>query len=615
MATSTPRTARPPRSAGGSTSAAVWASIKDFSAGVQSRLSGAYPPGAADPTHTWGCWADKATGILSPLPCQWHFDVFLDPAAVTGAHTNLLTEVRVLGIKAVGPVIDPDDIFYGIDSNQTSLFAMLEFWYEAAGSVHRVNTLYRYNRHRATTPLWDEVWRYDEIIGTSPLPYPLGSYRPVQWTFHLGRTNTADPTKAGHPVLAFAGDAGRALYFPDETTPTTNSTASFPGDLGHPSYDPGLNTIPVDLALHQGRAIIAQFIAYDFGPNAALMNNEVIYFTGYNDFKTLDVESTFNSMVIGPEHPSGYAIMASLTASELLLVKRQGGAILITGDIGGVDGPASPNARTLPYVQSPGLAYNNGTIYSRGLIYPVDTGGVWSWQGGDFSEFLSPALAPDFWRPTPVDRSGAQLLYGHANTSMDANSEFVLVPNDYLFEPEARTWWRTESPETFIVHHWSVDWRGRKAYAATTGFRNFTTDPVFREYDLGQLAGNYQWQSQPFSPSDSATTDIRELAIVASGTGTIEVTVFSSEDSTGVTRTFTLDNVVVPLATKESIGIRGSHFTIRVRVKSDNWDTEEPGSMHPAPFIHEIRYAFVTPTPLPTETVVNPPPPPPPPAP
>lgn len=493
------------------------------------------------------------------------------------AVNNLAEEVRITGLIAVGPLSNLASLSTGLDANNSEIFVSLEYYDSDEVWIE----VWRYLRHNVS-PSWEKVWDNAGLLATFNANFP-----PSTTSFALGRTNSADTTVTGPAVLAWV-TAGNARFFPDDTTPTATSTAAMPGDATTPPPD--------RLVLHQGRAVIMPLSITGFGTSATFIHNETIYFTNFNDFTTLSSDSTIGRITVGPESPTGYGVSASLSANELFLVKQYGGGLLISGDLNGV-GPSSPTAKTMPYIKSTGFSQNNGTLSPLGYVYPVDGGGVWMWQGGDFVQNISKPLLPEFWRPPATSISGAHIGWNSFATQCATVGSWTLFPNNWLWDTDNGGWWRTENPATFTAHRWSGDWRGRKVYATTSGFIT-SAQPVLREFDLTTSASSFSWTSQPIAATIESSVTIKEFILIASGTGTVVVTITSAEDPTGQSRTFTYAAATTPQATRVSFGVRGSHVQIRLQSASTDALTT---ALLPAPTIHEFRYAATVPNPIKNE--------------
>lgn len=562
-----------------------WQVIKDFTPGIHQRLSSDYPPGTASPSGTYRCYAVEG-GALAPLPAKLTRSITISPPASPAS--NQASEFRLIGLHLAGPLFYSSEATPGVDENHTEIFIGMEWWVS--------NTLYtqvaRYRRHYLTNPAWEAVWNSSDA-GTYS-----ATTRPRNVTFGTTRSNNDNPLQSGPIVIAWVVN-GYARFFPDDLDTSVVSTVAMPGDRADAINSPTQLIIPINMVCHQGRVIITPLSLQNFGTGAALTHNESLYWTAFNDLRTLD--STYDAgagdvpayftVSVGPENPTGYGVMASLTANELLMIKARGGAVVIQGDVSGV-GPSSPTARTLPYVRSTGLSLCNGTYGPVGYVYPVDGGGAWLWQGGDFSQNLTKHLEADFWRPTPTDLTGTANAWGHGNTQMDSAANWVFFPNNWMWDTDLGGFWRIDDPDDRVIHRWAVDYRNRYAYGTPSGFRD-SDDPAVYEYALTVPCNTYSWQSQPLSTTIDKSVQLLDVAVVATGLGQIKVTASTLESPTGIDRMFYSTSTSFPDVQRQSFGIRGTHLTFRIEAEADDLDGTAG-----APTIHEIRYSVGVPTPI-----------------
>lgn len=553
----------------------TWAAITDFRPGVHKNLSPSYPPGTAQESGTYRCYA-LPSGALAPLPIT-QTDTFTIPEPVD-PDTLACEEFRIIGLHTSGPNYWPTNRVYGTDQNNTEIFAAVEYW---VGNDQTL-AVYRYRRHYSTSPTWDLIWS-ETVTGTYD-----PTVRPAGFHFGTGRSHNANPDQSGPTVICWAG-AGYAQMFPDDTTPDTDSTHYLPGDKEDPNNIDDFAS-PDILCMHQGRVVLFPLQVLAFGNDSLYTHNESMYFTSFNDFRTMDPyivqqfgAQGFWNITVGPESPVGYGCVASLSANELFLLKRKGGAYVCMGDVLGI-GPSSPTTRQLPFVKSPGFALNNGTLTPQGYAYPVDNGTVWLWAGGDFATNAAPQLAYNFWRPEPVDMSGDVVAWGYQWTQCDAANNFTLFPNNWMWDTDTNAWWKLTDPDALTIYRWAVDWRYKKAYGAPRGFRgDDSSDPTVIEFDTATPASSFSWQSQPLATSISQSVNVLNMGVVASGAGTVTLTVRTHDDPVGRTRTFQFNTETHPQFQVESCGVRGTHLTFTVESVAGVDNT-------PAPVIHEIRY-------------------------
>lgn len=134
--------------------------------------------------------------------------------------------------------------------------------------------------------------------------------------------------------------------------------------------------------------------------------------------------------------PSSVGSVASMNASQLLIVKRHGGASIVTGDMG------SPTVVDMPSVTPTHEDPNIGVATPLGYTYG-STSGVWAWAGSDSSQLLSPQFDDAFWVHDMADRAADDQPRGKFNFS----HPWLFAPNGFLFNFETQSWWRLESPD------------------------------------------------------------------------------------------------------------------------------------------------------------------------
>lgn len=565
-----------------------WFSINDFRPGIVENLSGQYPPGTADPSGTFRCGADATSGTLIPLRGQYTFTIQwevddIDPGLPGNIDSD---EIRLIGLKAVGPIYETTNLSTGVDQNNTEIFVAIEWW-DTTTSMNL--EVWRFRRHYGTTPTWQQVWSFTDTTQTY-----AATTRPRTFTFGIGRSNNADPNVSGPTAVWWVGDR-HARFFPDDTNTDAVGTVALPGDSTSAVNTPTQIVFPSAAVGHQGRVVIMPLTIVPFGSATnTFVHNESMYWTAFNDFRTHGITpERWGDITVGAENPTGYGALASLSADELFLVKRGGGAVMIAGAVAGV-GPTSPTTRTLPYVRSTGLSYNTGTPCALGFVYPVDGDGVWMWQGGDFSQKISKQFNDgDFWRVPATNSQGADVDYGWPATQCAAARSYVLLPNNWLFDTDLGTWWRVEDPDVWAMHRWTASERERHLYGTRSGLLN-TADGLVREYDLTAAACHYSWKSQPMAHTIDKVIAIREIVVVASGVGEVTIQCGSGTEVAGATRTIAV-NSTVPVAKSVSYDIRGSHIWFKVTSAGDDYATAAAPDYYtgvePAPKIHEIRYA------------------------
>lgn len=544
-----------------------WHRIDDFTPGIHQDVGLRVPPGAA--RIATQCRA-SVNGALIPGPKLTSEITYSGLWGKTGSSGTLYPygdQVFISGLFVNGPVYggvgNPED---GADRNNAEIWVGFNWREEVTpGSayVEKVN-LSRYFPGWGT-PAW--VSMYDDSVTSDTTGWSQTNVGPAPFTATATRANRGDVTVIGTPVVAWCfGPSFVPYYFPDETDATNNSAKV---ELDHPALSVPQ---PIHIIGHQGRCVLFPLGVYYNGKDAAAANvlytnSEAFYFTQVNDHTTKEVGIGYYDNIVNVEHNNGYIIGESLTANELLLFKAKGGAVKIVGDL------ADPYVENLPYVKSPGFSRCRGTRSIVGYIYPADSGGVWLYQGGDTSQNIAPHMDPNFWRPTSTNG------YYTADSNCAEWGEMAVVPNGYYFDTETQGWWKLDSN-----NHWHADsdWTGRWLYTAGQDLTDGAT--VLYEYDRRTLATSYQWKGHPIAPSIEREIRVREVILVASGSGRVTVTVEARNRQPETYEFLFYDDYPEVRAMRGLFSQEGTHVSVTL-------DAEGSGT-NQAPTIHEVRVGW-----------------------
>ncbi|MGI9609655.1 MAG: hypothetical protein ACR2NL_05110, partial [Acidimicrobiia bacterium] len=535
--------------------------FEDFRPGIYEQPGVSHPAGAATEENTYRCISVES-GALVPAPRRVQ-TIQRRPNTIAAEEPSAsYSRIFISGILANGPVFSGtgDNIPRGVNLNRSELWFGFEWGtekdpVEAAKDRNRLVT--RYYRNSAT-PLWENIY-------TLPLEDQNAPAVPKRCTFVRTTANAATPTDLGNPVVVWLFERDTTVgfrYFPDETTPTVNSTVQVDSSAVGPGSGATTTQPPQELIGHQNRLIVFPLNVYGNGDETVYGNTQGFYYTKVNDPTDRETGINFFSNVTGVENPSGYAEFASLTADELLLIKRQGGGIVLRGQI------TDFQAVTLPNLKSPGFSQCRGTQSPLGFAYCVENGGVWLWQGGDLSTHISKQLKEDFWRPL--------MEYGPevAPSSMAQWGTLIVTPNNWIFDTDHQGWcklWPNRqdadrgNTEAEQMWHWTTDHNDRWCWGTPRdmewGDDGDTLTDVAWEFDNRFGATNYSWQSHPIGPSQSRQINVREVLITASGRGTITCIV-SAKNAEAQTQTIQVDNEF-PTSHRVQFDVRGSHVQVR----------------------------------------------------
>lgn len=532
-----------------------WVVINDFRSGIHQSLSPTHPLGACT-ADTFRCKA-STTGALIPAPALVDTIHYPPPEGGTALESE---EYRIGGLFCNDPVFTADNTVYGVDQNNSEIYMGLE-WYVGGQWKRRVA---RYLIHRLT-PEWQNISTKNEAADYDP------NSRPKRCYFAVGRSNNNDPTQTGPTVVAWTY-AKWARFFPDDTNTDVVANVALPGDSN-------VLVFTDTMIGHQGRIVVFPLtitqVADASGEPIVFTTNENIYWTEVNDWRTLDGSLTgFFQVLAGYENPTGYGVVASMTADELLLIKARGGGMFIRGSLNDF------SATTLPNVRSTGQNLDLGCHTPFGYMYPVDASGVWVWTGGDTSTHLTPHLDPDFFRPPPESLDETPNGWGYSFTQSCQWQDVALFGNNWMFDGLTGGWWRIDDPSVRTIHKWTPDWKGRWVYGAPSGFRDLD-DPVMYQYDATKKANSYVWTSHPITNQIDRAGMIREVVVCARGRGQVKVHIIT-EQGVSEPQQAEFDDPDRVTSVRLNFGHHGDYSQVRVTAFGLS-ETD------PAPDIHELR--------------------------
>lgn len=547
--------------------------INDFKPGIHHTVSPSHPIGTAQEDGTYGCYASDS-GALIPLPSNT--DIIT--SAVLSGNTLLSEEYRITGLFVNDPVYGgAAEAFTGIYQNNSEVWVAFE-WFDDGGPAaadQQVKRVSRYLRDYAITPVWEQIYERATTFDFD------SATRPKKCEFVAMRSNSADNTIAGPVVVAFVFNE-IAQMFPDDTAPTVNGTRYLPGDNVDDVASTG-GLLSVDgLVSHQGRAVIFPLTVLGMGAGQVYTTNEAFYWTFVNNLTSRDdsvATGGFFNAIASYDNPTGYQVYQSLTADELLLIKARGGALVVSGNLNDY------RIRNLPNLRGTGHSMNRGTTSPRGFVYPTDNGGVWLWEGGDISSNKTPHLEPNFWRPpavSPANGEQSDNEWGYQQTQCAEWNQFVMFPNNWLWDTDHDGWWKIANGDEYVIHRWATDWAGLICYGTPSGFTD-NSDPVVYEFNKVVPASTYSWKSHPLEGTLERRVEIREVIITASGDGEVEVILDGPDVTTPQSDIITINPALDPQTRSITFGVNSSHVTIQVVSTATT-----PGD--PAPTIHSIKY-------------------------
>lgn len=418
--------------------------------------------------------------------------------------------------------------------------------------------------------LFRETYGNESIINSSDDTIWFANVRPRPCYFATTRSNSGqgfvvedfgDIVPTVGPVVTLICFDGLLRMFPDDQATAAMTTRKVCKNSGGTAAEDVTLLSPSVVVGHQGRAVVTPLTLSSNGRLATYVSNEALFWSRVNDAEYLDdaLSDRFLNVVLAPEDPTGYGVLASMTANELLLIKARGGALILSGSLNDY------RLNQKPYVKGTGLSLNMGCASPIGYVYPVDGGGVWLF-GGDKSEHISPQMDPEFWRPDYESSA-----FGPSHTSSTAWQEWVIFPNNWLYDTDTGTWWKLENPDRAVLHHVSADWRGEHLYATpeyvTADYSGDTPQILGYDYDINDKRQFWSARTHPIdfirgegtgAPTDSNRyLHLHEVVMTCSGRGRMQVDVTS--EFTGQTA-----SVTVPVANESGVD---DDFPVTVRCK------------------------------------------------
>ena len=250
-------------------------------------------------------------------------------------------------------------------------------------------------------------------------------------------------------------------------------------------------TVPGWFFSHQGRLLCVNKANGQFQE----ANINTISFTDPPESDSLGTQQT----IVVPINFDDITCFGSLSSGELLLLCRQFGGVIVSGDI------FNPIITTVPGVQGTQSLAGAGLITPLGMVYLSGSSGAWVWNGGSAAQKISNQLSNNFYVIDP-DILLFQL------TQFDS---WLLFPNNWLYDMNTSSWWQLpHHPDyqygLYAVMNYNLDTTAIVAlpqsitsavpvYAAVMGYGNGYSD--------------WQWLSNPMIISQGEIVDVREMIL------------------------------------------------------------------------------------------------------
>lgn len=518
--------------------------IRDFSPGIADNPGIAYPPGQATRTNTYRCYALPSGALVPAFRNTYNRNGDLFEASNPDASAGYFCS----GLYAVGPVLPT---VATIGSVATELWIATEWGLTSPFKKRRLQRVKLDENPVATEDIITQSSAVATDITTRTQAY-----------FCQNRSNQADPTQPGIPIVVIAWASGIAAFanvweFPNDTTPT----------LSTPYVIANLSAAAIS---HQGRILWhVTNTTYSHGVNTIFATGENLQWTDTNDVSIVSVLQAFY-----PEAADGYSIKASMTANELLLIKESG-AIVVYGDLD------SPTVNNLPAVAGNAELFGcNGVRTPIGFFYPAL--GIWVWAGGDASQCISPHMLPDFYKPPTVGGIDGAWWYAIDN--------FAFLSNNFFFDTLTKAFWQIENPAT--VRFAYATGNRHQVYFAKNMYTQSSPALVWG-YDMTLKTRSYVWQNHPLWETVGNIVNIRQIEIIAEGTGTIKITCTGLAGATADVTVTLLGAGAYVERFRENFNLQAEY--VQVKIEADSGNNSIAG-----PTIHSITLHPDARTPVPT---------------
>lgn len=480
-----------------------WTILSDFSAGCYNYTSvpdtAPIVPGQgqtpADPLETYRCIGLPGGG-LGPLPAlvqsyEWTPD----------SNTEGLTYL-------VGFLVHDELTDGGIE-----IFSIIEY---DNGTNHFWNAY-----------SWDsDSDSFNSIVSTEEASAAgvFGSPYPA-----MTRVAPTNPTTTdGNPVIVFpnggpASDTndstGQLYLYPDPSNPTAYGAKELITET-----DDVFSSISGPVILWQSRILVLAGTGYGWPAGGGFNTNENINYTDPPNSENYGFQKT----VFETEAPYGYGTGGSISAGELFLVKKRGGAVMVTGDLN------SPDVTYLPGVQSTGAIYGRGDSGLAGFFYCSADNGAWLWNGSNTAEKISQQLDDDFF--TVANNPGG---YGFF---VECIGDKAYFSNNWVYDMRTNSWWRlhpttAQDAEEGLDLFWYNGVGGTDIYAGVLTFEGSDQNYAF-QFSQNTPVESWQWKSLPIPVTNARLIEPRIIVVRASSNNgnensQITVTYFNQGEEVG----------------------------------------------------------------------------------
>jgi hypothetical protein len=369
-----------------------------------------------------------------------------------------------------------------------------------------------------------------------------------------------------HHMMLDGGDLDTIIAYPNIITP---QTAPWFTDISG-----GHAIIAGPLIAHNNRVICLTPLptpwAAPTGVPQAFYTSEVFNFTDPPGTQPFPAQQAEQFVV---EYPFMHGAWGSISNGELMLIRHQGGAYIISGDL------INPSVtRLFSVTPTQGLTTLAGET-PIGLVYGSKNNGVWVWGGGSTSVKISPQLNDDAIQLPTIPHL---TTYGPMS-NFNQLGDLVYCPNNWVFSTTLNSWWRWSAPGLpFAAWHWpTFDGQGMWVWP----IESFSNTPNFIKLSRLTPATSYTWQSYPMPFSKNRQVAVRGVSVRAQGHGTITVSFADPQGVQAGTEPVTINiNSVSPTLTQLVAAANGYDITMTLMAQGV--------SGGPAPVIYDVSVGY-----------------------
>lgn len=554
-----------------------WVTINDFSPGIYSKMRGfgsnatPAPLGAAQETNTYRCIC-LPTGGLAPGPkkiADWTL-----PAPETNFNF-VKNGYRLVGFYPLSPA--RVSATSGTSTYPDELVCVIEWITSAAHPTQANKKGFTYRRAR----VYDPNYGTDSLSGVSYSAQVLPT-TDIFWGVSMGSTRSCAATDQANPTDAEAARPGHPIAVWNYWTQGAASESTvlcYPNPANAATLAPvavqNISALPANVVLHQNRIVLLFFSDW-VGPSLIRRTNDQAVFTDPpNTIAVPTSQVNQGGTQFGGEEPTGFGAWGSISTTSLFLIKARGGATIVSGDLN------DPVITPVPGVASTGSNISHAVTTAHGLFYIGSDDGCWVWRGSDSAQKVSIQLDDGVFRMMSDQAS--------VNFHFAEWGDWVLVSNNWLYDTLTGGWWKIENdnpttdPISFPLQggiwNWQRGYRGNHMYGSELTYSNGYLTPI-HTWDKNQSATNYSWQSQPLHESESKLITVREVEILAQGTGRVTVTFTALDGSISASNVFTFTQTTQPQLFRTQVGaVGGGAFEnqyISMRIVADGGTGSAP---------------------------------------